>query len=193
MNTSSNLLFSCLFCFALSLLSGCSDGLSPEERAEVNKYLTAHNRDLLAHYLHDVRENTDEKLILKHCKYLVSKGVNVNADNYGFPPLYSAAAAGHIEVVKFLVSKGADVNIKHSIRSDAPLDVAMRNGHTAIVEYLSPLDKELYRRQCSNNIQCIMYALHTYARRLSALDFVENADKALYIAKKTRNCVAVYR
>ena len=45
-----NLLALCLFCFALTLLSGCGGGvpkLTPAEQAEVDKYVKDHGRDSL--------------------------------------------------------------------------------------------------------------------------------------------------
>jgi len=106
---------SCLICLALSLLSGCggSVSLTPAEKAEVDPYITKHGKDALVHYLRDVRKDTDEKLVLKYCKYLVSQGADVNAGNDD--PLDSAARQGNIEVVKFLVSKGADMKARNGL------------------------------------------------------------------------------
>ena len=49
--------------------------------------------------------------------------------------LNNAAASGDIELVKFLISKGADVNAK-GIGDISPLHLAAISGHIEIVEYL---------------------------------------------------------
>jgi ankyrin repeat protein len=57
----------------------------------------------------------------------------------GYTPLHFAAAPSvDVEITKFLVSKGANVNAK-STRGKTPLDVAKQRGHRAVVEYLSGL------------------------------------------------------
>ena len=58
------------------------------------------------------------------CKYLISKGVDVNVKNYkGETPLYRAASCHNIEVYKYLISKGADVNVKNN-KGETPLHKA---------------------------------------------------------------------
>ena len=42
---------------------------------------------------------------------LFSKGINVNDDIDGRPPILYAADYGQQEVIEYLVAKGADVNV----------------------------------------------------------------------------------
>ena len=51
-------------------------------------------------------------------------------------PINIAADRGKVEVVRFLLSKGADCTIKDKW-GDAPLASAKAKGHTAVVELLS--------------------------------------------------------
>lgn len=53
----------------------------------------------------------------------------------GAPPLWCAAAAGHIDIVKLLVSHGAKVNSTTRTNS-TPLRAACFDGHLEIVKYL---------------------------------------------------------
>ena len=105
MQTTSKIFVSCLFCLALSLLSGCGGSVSftPAEQAEVDKLIAADGRDALKVYLGgDDRcySVDDEKRALKYCKYLVSQGSDVEKVSLFFPAL-----VGHVEVLKFLVSR----------------------------------------------------------------------------------------
>lgn len=53
----------------------------------------------------------------------------------GAPPLWCAAAVGHLNVVKLLVSRGAKVNSITNTNS-TPLRAACFDGHFEIVKYL---------------------------------------------------------
>ena len=53
----------------------------------------------------------------------------------GAPPLWCAAAAGHLEIVKLLTERGANVNSTTKTNS-TPLRAACFDGHFEIVQYL---------------------------------------------------------
>ena len=53
-------------------------------------------------------------------------------------PLYLAAMKGHIEVVKLLLDKGADISVAHA-DGWTPLNAAATRGHLEVVKLL--LDK----------------------------------------------------
>eukprot|EP00118_Oscarella_pearsei_P004682 m.20411 g.20411 ORF g.20411 m.20411 type:complete len:647 (+) comp28012_c0_seq1:36-1976(+) len=80
-------------------------------------------------------------------KYLIKEcGVDIEAtgtvrftgdrdDIAGAPPLWTAATAGHVEIVKFLVESGADIH--HATSTDStPLRGACFDGHLGIVRFL---------------------------------------------------------
>jgi len=97
-------------------------------------------------------------------KLLVSLGEDVNAaDGYGITPLMVAANLGDLNVVKFLVEKGADLNAHDlgkkndgafgsSVEPLMPLDYAIGVGtfvpnnaviiHADVVQYLTSVMKE---------------------------------------------------
>ena len=98
----------CFLCLTLSLLSGCGSGvpsLTPAEKAEVDQIIQFSGRNALETYLRAVRySNEDEKRVLKYCKYFVSQGADIDSG------LNIAIWHENIEIVKLLVSKGANVN-----------------------------------------------------------------------------------
>lgn len=70
-------------------------------------------------------------------KILLDRGANpnmVDSDEH-FSPLMHAASEGHLEVVKVLVSGGADRSLKDVDGDDAG-SFAAQNGHMHVVEYL---------------------------------------------------------
>ena len=129
MQTTIKLFFSCLFCLALTLLSGCGDGvpsLTAVEQAEVDKIVTEHGTAAIVCYLeklHDESRNPDMDRVFKYLKHFVSKGADVNATNgrYGDNSLRLLMTLNIDEkdeknqeklglTLRFLLDKGADVN-----------------------------------------------------------------------------------
>uniref|UniRef100_A0A0D9VXF3 Uncharacterized protein n=1 Tax=Leersia perrieri TaxID=77586 RepID=A0A0D9VXF3_9ORYZ len=68
-------------------------------------------------------------------KYFLDKGADPNKkDLDGFAPLHEASKNGHKEIVRLLLSKGA--NVDESSFNGTPLHVAASNGKSSIVEIL---------------------------------------------------------
>jgi ankyrin repeat protein len=57
------------------------------------------------------------------------------ADEGGQTPLHYASGEGHIDIVRFLVSKGVDVNVRDD-EGDTPLHYVADSGHTEIAKLL---------------------------------------------------------
>ncbi len=77
-------------------------------------------------------------------------------DNYGNTALILAASKGHIEVVKRLLKKDADVDFKNNLRCTA-FHLASKNGRIEVVKLLI--------REGANDVinSCGCTALHTAA------------------------------
>ncbi|KAL2047276.1 hypothetical protein N7G274_001295 [Stereocaulon virgatum] len=56
--------------------------------------------------------------------------------NFGMTPIHVASHSGHLEVIKLLVSYGADVNATLSTTHETPLHLASARGHFHVVKYL---------------------------------------------------------
>jgi len=96
----------------LPFLSGCGVSLTPAEQAEVNRYIEQHGTRAIPFYLADVprRGDIDEQRVLRHLRFLVSQGADVNANADIGTPLHIAARGDNIEIVRYLISRGANVN-----------------------------------------------------------------------------------
>lgn len=84
--------------------------------------------------IHDAAENGD----LETVKKLISENPAMleAPDREGKTPLHYAAAKGHLNVVEFLVSKGANVNARNSSGA-TPLYLAKGFGRKDVVEFLT--------------------------------------------------------
>lgn len=132
------------------------------ERLKV--FLENQKRDFLDVCL-NVRDGSDKISLVIACRnghldvarFLFALGADpaicgtVNFDGeiiHGAPPLWAASAAGHMEVVRFLVEDAA-VNINQTTHTNSsPLRGACYDGHLAIVKYLveKGADMELANR-----------------------------------------------
>ena len=67
---------------------------------------------------------------------MINKGASIDlADKAGCTPLYIASSYGQEEVVKLLISKGADVN-KVNLEGKSVLEIALFNGVTKVIDEL---------------------------------------------------------
>lgn len=68
---------------------------------------------------------------------ILDSGVNVNAqhDLFGITALHSAAIQANVDIVKLLLSRGANVNIKDNDKC-TPLSQAKRGGNQEIIRML---------------------------------------------------------
>ncbi|XP_067677279.1 putative ankyrin repeat protein RF_0381 [Haliotis asinina] len=70
---------------------------------------------------------------------LCQRRVDVNCKQSGWTPLMRAAENGHLELMKFLVSRGANVSLANTL-GDNTLHLACENGPLKVVQYILSLD-----------------------------------------------------
>lgn len=74
---------------------------------------------------------------LERVAQLLSQGVDPNQiDDEGYSALQAAAENDHLDVVKLLIGKGADINYKSQYTA---LELAKMAGNTEVIEYLQSL------------------------------------------------------
>ncbi|MCK4265417.1 ankyrin repeat domain-containing protein [Candidatus Babeliales bacterium] len=71
----------------------------------------------------------------------LNDGGDVNvATRHGYTPLHCAAAAGHVELVKYLLAHGADIRIRDNNHEKTALEVALYYNHDEVVEVLKEFE-----------------------------------------------------
>uniref|UniRef100_A0A670YQQ1 Fem-1 homolog A n=1 Tax=Pseudonaja textilis TaxID=8673 RepID=A0A670YQQ1_PSETE len=104
--------------------------------------------------------------LVDHCGARVGTGGSVRFDGEtieGAPPLWAAAAAGHLPVVRSLLERGACVN-QTTLTNSTPLRAACFDGHLAVVRYLvgeCGADLEVANRHGHTCLMIACYKGHT--------------------------------
>ncbi len=70
-------------------------------------------------------------------KFVKADANIVNEKFFGWSPLQTATNKNQIEVVKYLLSKGADINYMHPVAYHTAFHLAALNGHIELVKYLA--------------------------------------------------------
>ena len=82
-------------------------------------------------------------------------------DSEGKTPLHEASANGLIQIVKYLVSQGANldsgINIKGNLEGMTPLILSCMEGHVEVLKYFLALGSNV-RRQAKNGLNCASWA-----------------------------------
>lgn len=92
---------------------------------------TDRGQDLLRHWLDDSCSQGN----LTRSKALIALGADVINGWSAQTPLHCAAYSGNIELVKYLISKGAIVDAGAKF-GETPLNSAREHGHEEVVAYL---------------------------------------------------------
>ena len=95
---------------------------------------------IFAQEILDVAKNGD----LQKLKTIVEQDIKIleTKDTAGRTALHFAANSGHLEIVKYLLAKGIDINLKSSANT-TPLHFAAFSGHLDIVKWLVENHAEL--------------------------------------------------
>jgi ankyrin repeat protein len=76
------------------------------------------------------------KGFLEIVQTLMEQGVDINSDWQNSTALHESAENGHLEVVRFVVEKGANVSTRNTLKS-TPLLLAAEKGHFETFKYLA--------------------------------------------------------
>jgi ankyrin repeat protein len=109
--------------------------------AEIVQYLVSKGADIEPHWIFDAISL--EKGSLETVKLFVENGVSVNHRDSGMFPLLLAAGTNNIEVAKFLISKGADINMASSMTGQTPLQLAESKGNMEMIDFLTEQKRKL--------------------------------------------------
>lgn len=90
---------------------------------------------------------------------LLEKGVSPNVrDSEGVPALMWASEGGHIDIVKFLLDEGADVNAKRTKDGTTVLMETAEEGHTDVVKLLLERGAKVNVKRTKDGITALMEA-----------------------------------
>ncbi|MFZ3136593.1 MAG: ankyrin repeat domain-containing protein [Thermodesulfovibrionales bacterium] len=124
-----------------------------------------------------------EKGDFSRFKALFSNGIDVNKKVDGISPLIYAAMRGQKEIVEFLISKGADVNVKDNIvevpggfsGGRTTLHYAVLWGHKEIVGLLMSKGADVSARSVQNETP-LMLAIQEGHKEIAELLILKGAD-----------------
>jgi len=117
--------------------------------------------------LHDLVCKGDVKKV----EQFLNNNINIDVDELdssGNTPLGKACFKGYVEIIKLLLSHGADVNKSNSVNS-TPLFEACRNGLTNIVTLLLFLGADVNKPGCSNTTPLWEACCHGYTEIVELL------------------------
>jgi len=105
------------------------------KNAEIIKYLILKGGDIERYWIIDAA--TLEKGSTELIQLFLDRGIGVNYRDSGMFPLLLAAGTNNIEAARYLLLKGADINMESSATGLTPLQLAKKNGHTEMVNFLT--------------------------------------------------------
>lgn len=111
----------------------------------------------IMHWLSHIGELEVLELLFEQEPSMFLKLIN-QRDVDRYTPLFVAAKAGHLEVVKFLFNKGAHINIQGKFGS-TPLFWAVQNSHLDVAKWLLQCGADT-NLKCNNNVTVLGLSAH---------------------------------
>lgn len=106
---------------AAGILTGCADVFNSSPTGNNVRIKAEEKTEVLKRFLHAVKKND-----LKEAEKYLKLGADVNAaDDNELVPLHYAAVCQHVEMVKWLLAHGADVNKQNAWNYWTPLHYAL--------------------------------------------------------------------
>lgn len=103
---------------------------------------------------------------IKKVNQLLDQGADVNEDDIGFTSLIHAAREGHIDIVKLLLKRGANVNARSDDWNITALHFAVDRGHIDVVRCLLAKGADV------NSVATVP----SYRRKFSSLQLAEREE-----------------
>ncbi len=100
---------------------------------------------------------------------LADGGVCIDAQNHNPAPLYNASAGGHLDIVRFLLEKGADPNSLNYSWGATPLGTALSSAYIDVAEELIRYGADVNARRRSGHT-ALMYAARD--GRMAVVEFL---------------------
>lgn len=173
------------YTFSTPILCAVNSDVSEDIKWEIVKDLLKANADINIYDInyYTVLHHYTIKGYLEHIKYLIedAKAYLDFTSRYHGTPLHIAASNGRLDIVEYLVEKGAYINSLHyksSSNSNTPIYLAANHGHWQVVKYLLEKVEEVV---ISDNY--FSTTLHL-ACRSNQLDIV-----LLFLQKGGVNCI----
>ncbi|MDX1914666.1 MAG: ankyrin repeat domain-containing protein [Methylophilus sp.] len=79
-------------------------------------------------------------------RYIEKEHVNVNDKYFAWSALQMAATRGHLDIVKYLVEHGADMDYAHPLTKMTPFHLAAFDGYEDIVKYLASKGADINKK-----------------------------------------------
>ncbi|XP_050503639.1 ankyrin-1-like [Diabrotica virgifera virgifera] len=124
------------------------------EHIKVAKYLLEHGADVNAITnpekqgpLHLATENNNFLMV----QLFTEAGANIQCIDYdGNMPIHIAADMGYIEIIKYFLEKGIDIDIINESSKMTPLQMAAHRGHIEVIDYLLLNNANLHLKDYQN-------------------------------------------
>ena len=155
--------------FALSAADGGDDGIPPGVPDDVREMiLRVRKLDEKSAYKELIRAiRSGNKQRLKVILFVFPKFFN-KPDVFGRTPLFNAVFASKPEIVKYLLSKGANV-LKSDVDDNSPLHRAAANGDVEIMKMLAAKGANVYAMNKKGRTPLFAAALHGELKAIAFL------------------------